>query len=113
MSYHNLSALLEAIIYLAKDPVTVDSIRKALPDVDRKEIDECIASLIEKYREPQHGIEIREVADGRPQSPELCVARAGQRPFMRAVSDAPSDASGIPPGRRRRQGRASPRSDDR
>jgi segregation and condensation protein B len=64
MSYHNLSALLEAIIYLAKDPVTVDAIRKALPDVDRKEIDACIAALIDKYREPQHGIEIREVADG-------------------------------------------------
>ena len=64
MSYHNLSALLEAIIYLAKDPVTVDSIRKALPDIDRKEIDASIAALIEKYREPQHGIEIREVADG-------------------------------------------------
>ena len=64
MSYHNLSALLEAIIYLAKDPVTVDAIRKALPDIDRKEIDASIAALIEKYREPQHGIEIREVADG-------------------------------------------------
>jgi segregation and condensation protein B len=64
MSYHNLSALLEAIIYLAKDPVTVDAIRKALPDVDRKEIDACIGALVEKYREPQHGIEIREVADG-------------------------------------------------
>src|SRR5436190_21331043 len=64
MSYHNLAALLEAIIYLAKDPVTVDSIRKALPDVDRKEIEANIAALIEKYQEPQHGIEIREVADG-------------------------------------------------
>ena len=64
MSYHNLSALLEAIIYLAKEPVSVAAIRKALPDVDNREIDECIALLIEKYREPQHGIEIREVADG-------------------------------------------------
>lgn len=64
MSYPNLSALLEAIIYLARDPVSVDSIKKALPDVDRKEIDACIAALIDKYREPQHGIEIREVADG-------------------------------------------------
>ena len=64
MSYHNLSALLEAIIYLARDPVSIDAIRKALPDVDRKEIEECVAALIEKYREPQHGIEIREVADG-------------------------------------------------
>ena len=50
MSYHNLSALLEAIIYLAKDPVTVDAIRKAIPDVDRKEIDECVAALIHRRR---------------------------------------------------------------
>lgn len=64
MSYPNLSALLEAIVYLARDPVSVDAIRKALPGVDRREIDECIADLIDKYREPQHGIEIREVAGG-------------------------------------------------
>jgi segregation and condensation protein B len=64
MSYPNLSALLEAIIYLARDPVSVDAIRKALPGVDRRDIDECIAALIDKYREPQHGIEIREVAGG-------------------------------------------------
>ena len=50
MSYPNLSALLEAIIYLAKEPVSIDAIHKALPDVDRKSIEECIASLIEKYR---------------------------------------------------------------
>jgi segregation and condensation protein B len=64
MSYLNLSALLEAIVYLAREPVSLDAIRKALPDVDRKDIDECIASLIEKYRSPEHGIEIREIAGG-------------------------------------------------
>ena len=64
MSYPNLSALLEGIIYLAREPVGVDVIRKALPDVDASTIDECIASLIEKYQQPQHGIEIREIAGG-------------------------------------------------
>src|SRR5262245_12278747 len=64
MSYHNLSALLEAIIYLADEPVGIDSIRKALPDVGRQEIDDCLAALIEKYRATEHGIEIREVAGG-------------------------------------------------
>jgi chromosome segregation and condensation protein ScpB len=64
MSYPNLSALLEAIIYLASEPVAFDAIRKALPDVDPKEIQECIDALIEKYRQPQHGIEIREIAGG-------------------------------------------------
>jgi len=64
MSYPNLSALLEAIIYLAREPVAFDAIRKALPDVDPKEIEECIAALTEKYGQPQHGIEIREIAGG-------------------------------------------------
>jgi segregation and condensation protein B len=64
MSYPNLSALLEAIIYLARDPVSIDAIQKALPDTDPKQIQECINSLIEKYREPQHGIEVREIAGG-------------------------------------------------
>jgi segregation and condensation protein B len=64
MSYPNLSALLEAIIYLAKDPVPVEAIRKVLPDVDRKEIDACLQELMEKYRSPEHGIEVREIAGG-------------------------------------------------
>jgi segregation and condensation protein B len=64
MSYPNLSPLLEAIIYLAKDPVPVDAICKALPDVSRSEIEQQIGALIEKYRSPEHGIEIREVAEG-------------------------------------------------
>jgi len=64
MSYLNLSALLEAIVYLARDPVSVDAIRKALPDVDPKEIDACVADLMEKYRQPHHGIEVREIAGG-------------------------------------------------
>jgi len=64
MSYPNLSALLEAIIYLAKEPVSLDAIVKALPDVERKTIEESIALLIEKYQMENHGIEIREVAGG-------------------------------------------------
>jgi len=64
MSYPNLSALLEAIIYLAREPVAIDAIRKALPDVEPKEIEECIAALTEKYRQEGHGIEIREIAGG-------------------------------------------------
>src|SRR6185369_3775992 len=64
MSYQNLSALLEAIVYLAKEPVSLAAIHKALPDVDRAELQHELNELIEKYRLPVHGIEIREVADG-------------------------------------------------
>src|SRR5499426_838947 len=64
MSYPNLSALLEAIVYLAKEPVSLDAIRKALPDVDANELKAKLNELIEQYRAPHRGIEIREVADG-------------------------------------------------
>ena len=64
MSYQNLSALLEAIVYLAKEPVSLDAIHKALPDVEESELQQQLNQLIELYRAPERGIEIREVADG-------------------------------------------------
>src|ERR1700722_16320416 len=64
MSYPGLSALLEAIIYLAREPVSLETIHKALPEVPRAELDETVQGLIERYRSSDHGIEIREVAEG-------------------------------------------------
>jgi segregation and condensation protein B len=64
MSYPNLSALLEAIVYLAKEPVSLDAIHKVLPDVDRKELEAKLGELVEQYRAAERGIEIREVAGG-------------------------------------------------
>jgi segregation and condensation protein B len=64
MSYPNLTALLEAIIYVAKEPVSVDAICKALPGVYRAEVQKMLLELIDSYRGSEHGIEIREVADG-------------------------------------------------
>jgi segregation and condensation protein B len=64
MSYPNLSALLEAIVYLAREPVSLDAIQAALPDVDRTEIQQKLNELIEQYRAGEHGIEMREVAGG-------------------------------------------------
>ena len=64
MSYPNLSALLEAIAYLAKEPVTREAIYKVLPEVDRPEIEQALNDLVARYRSPEYGIEIREVAEG-------------------------------------------------
>jgi segregation and condensation protein B len=64
MSYPNLSALLEAIIYVATEPVSVDAIQEALPEAGRAELEAAIQDLIEKYHAPENGIEIREVAGG-------------------------------------------------
>src|SRR4051812_9119577 len=64
MSYPNLLALLEAIIYVTDEPLPLDTIRKALPGVSREELEECAQRLMEKYRDAEHGIEVREVAEG-------------------------------------------------
>ncbi|HYR43819.1 MAG TPA: SMC-Scp complex subunit ScpB [Terriglobia bacterium] len=64
MSYPNLSALLEAIVYLAKEPVSLDDIHVALPDVDRTELQENLNGLVQQYQAAEHGIELREVAGG-------------------------------------------------
>jgi segregation and condensation protein B len=64
MSYQNLSALLEAIVYLAKEPVSLEAIHKALPGVEKDELEQQLNQLIDFYRAPERGIEIREVADG-------------------------------------------------
>ena len=64
MSYPNLSALLEAIVYLATEPVSVDDIHVALPDVDRTELQQKLNELIKQYQAAEHGIELREVAGG-------------------------------------------------
>src|SRR5690348_17054666 len=64
MSYPNLTALLEAIVYVAKEPVSLDAICKALPGVERSEVYEVLQTLIDRYRGSERGIEIREVADG-------------------------------------------------
>ena len=64
MSYPNLSALLEAIVYLAKEPVSLDDIHAALPEIDRSEIQEQLNEMVERYQASGHGIEIREVAGG-------------------------------------------------
>src|ERR1041384_7002532 len=64
MSYPNLSALLEAIIYLVTEPVSLDEIHTALPEIDRAELQEKLNELVDRYRSEGHGIEIREVAEG-------------------------------------------------
>src|SRR5258708_6075687 len=64
MSYSNLSALLEAIVYLVNEPVSLDAIHTALPEVDRSELQHTLNQVIERYRTEDHGIEVREVAGG-------------------------------------------------
>ena len=64
MSDPKLSALLEAIIYLADEPVRLDQIQKALRDVSPRDLREHLDGLVRTFQASEHGIEVREVAGG-------------------------------------------------
>jgi segregation and condensation protein B len=59
-----LKALIEAIIYVAPEPVPLDAIVKALEGEERDRVKAQIEILIQEYEQPGHGIEVRQVAGG-------------------------------------------------
>ncbi len=59
-----LKALIEAIIYVAEDPVTVDQMAAVIEDFDRAEIQKALAELLADTQAGARGIEIREIAGG-------------------------------------------------
>jgi len=59
-----LKALIEAIIYVAPEPVSLNSILDALEGEDRDRVKAQIEILMKEYDQPSHGIEMRQVAGG-------------------------------------------------
>jgi segregation and condensation protein B len=59
-----LKALLEGIIYVAPEPVTLDSIVKVLEGEDRERVKAKLDELLADYEQNAHGIQIRQVANG-------------------------------------------------
>jgi segregation and condensation protein B len=59
-----LKALIEAIIYVAPEPVSLDAILKALEGEERERVKAQIETLIQEYSQSCHGIEVRQVAGG-------------------------------------------------
>lgn len=59
-----LKALIEAIIYVAPEPVSLEAILKALEGEDRDRVKVQIEKLTQEFAEPGHGIEVRQVAGG-------------------------------------------------
>ena len=58
-----LRAVVEAIVYVAEEPVTAAQVAAALGQpADR--VQEALARLIEEFDKPEHGLAIREVASG-------------------------------------------------
>jgi len=59
-----LKALIEAIIYVSPEPVTLDMLARALEGESRDRIKGSLYGLLNDYAWPQHGIQIRPVAGG-------------------------------------------------
>jgi segregation and condensation protein B len=59
-----LKALIEAIIYVAPEPVSLDAITKSLDGEERERVKAKIEELIQEFERADHGIQIRHVAGG-------------------------------------------------
>ncbi|MBI4459712.1 MAG: SMC-Scp complex subunit ScpB [Acidobacteria bacterium] len=60
----NWKAAVEAIVYVAEEPVTVDQIVSALEGASRREVLQALITLQNEYAQANRGIEIVEVAGG-------------------------------------------------
>jgi segregation and condensation protein B len=84
-----LKALLEAIIYVSEEPVSVAALEKVLKEIPRDEIRAALDELVAAGQAPGRGVEIRLVAGGyrmytKPEHHELVRAFVrSQRPPLR------------------------------
>ena len=58
-----LKAVLEAIIYVAEEPLTAAQISEALQE-PRERVEKALENLVLEFERPEHGVTIREVAGG-------------------------------------------------
>jgi segregation and condensation protein B len=59
-----LKALIEGIIYVAPEPVSLDVIVRSIEGEERERVKASLQQLIDEYERPVHGIQIRQVAGG-------------------------------------------------
>ncbi len=64
MERNQLRALLEAIIYVSEEPVTLAALEQVLSDVSREELRGALDELVATSRADDRGVEIRQVAGG-------------------------------------------------
>ena len=64
MNEDKLRPVVEALIYLADEPVTVASMIELLGEENEAAVRQALSHLRRRYASPEHGIEIKEIADG-------------------------------------------------
>jgi segregation and condensation protein B len=64
MEINEMQAILEAIIYVADDPVKADQLKEVFPEATVAIIDKALQSMMENFNARPGGMLIREVAGG-------------------------------------------------
>ena len=59
-----LKALIEAILYVAPEPVTLEAIARSIEGEERERVRAKLRELVEDFERADHGIHIRQVAGG-------------------------------------------------
>ena len=59
-----MQAIMEAIIYVAEDPVKLEQLREVFPEASKEEIEQALTELVETFNARNGGMLIREVAGG-------------------------------------------------
>jgi segregation and condensation protein B len=85
MEKQEMQAIIEAIIYVAEDPVKLELLREVFPEESRENIEQALKGLVETFNERNGGMLIREVAGGfrmttRPEHHEQIRAYLKTRP---------------------------------
>ncbi len=60
----NIKSIIESLLFISEDPLSVERIQKVLETVERGQIRAALASLAEDYEARQSGMLLREVAGG-------------------------------------------------
>ncbi len=85
MEKQEMGAIIEAIIYVAEDPVKPEQLREVFPEESRENIEQALTELVEAFNGRNGGMLIREVAGGyrmttRPEHHEQIRAYLKTRP---------------------------------
>jgi segregation and condensation protein B len=59
-----LKAIIEAIIYVAPEPVSLEALLKTLEGEERERVEAKLEELVADFLQAQHGIQVRHVAGG-------------------------------------------------
>lgn len=59
-----LKALIEAIVYISPEPVTLEALTKSVEEEDRERVRAKVLELMGEYQRAEHGIHVRQVAGG-------------------------------------------------